>query len=1106
MGNVISSVVQIAVGLGTGGFGSMVLSFALSMVASAVISKIFAPDQPKGGNVAEQANPGNRQQLPPAGDNKIPVVYGSAYVGGIITDLTISNNNQDVYWVLALSEVTNTDANSTGGPDAITFGNIYWGGKRVVFDANGYSVTGLLDESTNETQDITGKMDIYLYSNGSNNPYNSSQSAISVLSTAGLVYTWDSNKLMSNCAFAIIHLKYSQSKNLTGLQQTRFQVINSRKNTGDCFKDYLVSSRYGAAIAPALIDTVSLDALTAYSNTPIGYQTYTGGSSTLKRFEFNGTVDTSQKIMNNLQIMADCCDCLLKYNEITGKWGVIVQTPTVVPVMNINDSNMVSGITITPIDLANSFNIIEVKFPDGTAKDSFNSATFDLATLNPSLLFPNEPVNKQSVNLNLVNNNVTAQYIANRLLEAAREDLQVNVEIGFTGLQLEAGDIVTVTSANYGWTDKMFRLNKVVEKFAETGEITTALTMLEFNPAVYDDYYVTQFTPSPNTGIGSPTAFGTIPAPFISNSYPNIANPAFNVNVTASSAGITQYAEIWYSAYQYPTSAQRIFATTTQVQANGDPYDINEAMPPVQLLNIPAGDWYFFSRMVNSLASSDFSPASTKFVWRPTTFQFTERYVSVAYADDINGGGFTFNPRNKVYYGLYNTSANAVSNTASDYTWYLSDPNFGSNIYLAYINREARKFSFATDFATYAAGTAAFVPSSATKFDPSIWSALPDGTNIIDLDVRTGQLTQTGSTTVGAGQIAITNNPDGRVIASLDKLLDFGGAYTKTGAASSLTIDIYGRVLGFGVADDFYFTDQTFTATAGQTVFTPTTRDAGYITGQDLIFKNGILLDTTDYTETNSNFTLNVACDVGDKITCISMRAVSSTANYESLHITVESVSTNSIVWNAVTMPYQTINVGDILTFANTGTPTQYTVTNVNYSTRTITFSSSITANATDTVYRYRAAASSYPVFSRFSADLVDANTYTPTEWNIHSGYELLFINGSALTDGDYDIAGNTITNFPSLTTGKITVIQFSENNLTTPTGNPVNISTYSVANQTTYGFTYAPDAFDLYGNGVLLIEPDDYTTTTGSYSLVTAYSNNQNILVQQTFARAGAA
>ena len=161
-----------------------IVAFAINMVASTIISKIFAPSAPDQSNLnAQQPNPGNRQQLPPAGDNKLPVVYGSAYVGGIVTDLTISEDNQDIYWVMALSEVTNTETG--GSPDVITFGDVYWGGKKCVFDGTDLTkVVSLQDPSTGETQDVSGYINVYFYNNGSDNPANSSTSAITIMSDA----------------------------------------------------------------------------------------------------------------------------------------------------------------------------------------------------------------------------------------------------------------------------------------------------------------------------------------------------------------------------------------------------------------------------------------------------------------------------------------------------------------------------------------------------------------------------------------------------------------------------------------------------------------------------------------------------------------------------------------------------------------------------------------------------------------------------------------------------------------------------------------------------------------------------------------------------------
>jgi hypothetical protein len=1086
------------------------ISFAIQMVASAILSKLLAPSPPsQAAQSAPDPNPGSRAQTPPAGNNKLPVVYGQAWTGGIITDLSITNDNQTLYYVFALSEVTNTESGSSvGSADEITFGDIYWGGKKCIFDGvDTTKVIALEDPSTNESQDISGYMNIYLYKNGSNAPANSTTSAITVMSNSNLTYQWDSSKLMTNCAFAIIQLKYSQSRNLIGLSATNFEIFNARKAPGDCFLDYLTSTRYGASIPLDNIDTTSLTALNVYSNETITYTPYSGGSATMKRFEYNGSLDTSQKLMKNIQSMADCCDCLVKYNEITGLWGVIVQTPTYTVAMDINDTNMIGPISISPIDISNSFNIIECKFPDGSQQDSFNAATFDLQEINPSLLFPNEPVNKQSVSLYLTNNSVTAQYIANRMLEAAREDLQIQCEINYIGLELEAGDIVTVTNVNYGWSAKLFRIMKVIEKFGDNGTVTATLSLSEYNPAIYDDYNVTSFIPANNSGLGSPVTFGTVYPPTIVAQYPTNTNPSFVLRIQTSSAGISDYAEIYYSAYQYPTDDQLIFAGTTAIQPVGVPYVVNTYMPDVTLTNIPTGDWYFFSRMVNSLASSNYSLASTVLVWRPTTFQYVEKYLSVAYADNITGtSNFNLNPRNRTYYGLANQTSTTPSTNPSDYSWYLADPTFATNKFLAYSNRTGRKFSFATDQAAYAAGTASFVPTTASLYDPSVWSALPDGLNIIDLDVRTGQLIGTGTTTTATGEIAIVNTADGQVVAALAKFLDFGGPSTFTGDATTLTIDVYGRVVGFSAADSFYMTINNFVATSGQTVFS-VTRDAAYIVGQCLVYENGILLSQTDFTDASSSVTLSIGATVGANITVVSMRAISTSTYYDLMNMSVLSVASNVVTWNNANAPWDLIEIGDTVSFTNVGTPTHYTVTGVDYVNSQITFSSPVTSVvAGSRIYFYRAAGSSYRIFSRYTTNQTNASSYTPTLWSFDTGFELPFINGAAMTALDYNLSTNTYSSVPNVFSGDLDIIQFTGNNLTTPTGSIVNMIAYTVIGQVGYPFNSIPNALNVYMNGALLVGGTDYTSTTTSYTLTVTPLDNTTIMGQQTFARYGAA
>ena len=1101
---------MILAGAALGSAGVAAAAFAINIVASAIISKAFAPNINTGSD-----NPGNRAQVPPAGDNKLPVIYGSAYVGGVITDLSITSNNQNLYYVLSLTEVTNTETGGT--PDTFTFGDIYFGGKKCIFDVSDPTkIVALLDESTGVSEtNVDGNLFMYLYRNGSSSGVNTSLTAIQVMQDSSLTYQWDSTKLMSNCAFAIVKITYNAEANLTGIQQTKFKLTNSRFAPGDCFFDYLTSTRYGAAIPVAGVDVGSLSALNTYSAGAYTYTPSGGGTATQARFTFNGVIDPNQSIMSNLQAMAACCDCLLKYNEITGLWGVIVQSPSYSYAMDLNDSNIISAIQVTPLDMVSSYNIAEVKFPDGTDNDSFNTATYNLAVLNPSLMYPNEPVNKQSISLPLVNNSVQAQYLANRFLEGGREDLQVKLTINYSGFQLEAGDLVTITNTNYGWAAKVFRVSQVIENFEQGGQLTTSLTLMEYNPAIYDDIPITQFTPAPNTGIGSPLTFGTLYTPSVTNIQTSSPVPSFDVAVTASSNGIVQYAEVYYSAFSSPTEQQRFFVGTTAINSAGNPYDPSSSMGVVTVTNLPQGDWYFSVKYVNSLGASGFSGSSSVLNWRPLTFQYENRYLAIAYADNATGtSGFSYSPRNKAYFGLYN---NVSANGGTDptlYKWYLSPVNFGTSTdnFLLYANRSNRKFSFNVGNAGYVNLGGAFVPTETSVYDSTVWSGLIDPAggvqSFIDLDRSTGQVIVNGfsSPNQNDGFLSITNNTDGQMRVNLQQFLNFGaGIYTKSFDVAKLTVDVYGRVVGFLEQDQFFYTETVYTATAAQTTFS-NTHTVGWI----LVFLNGVLLDTTEYSETSTTVVMANACAAGEVIVIFYMRGVSTSASYVQTNMTIASSTTNTITYSNA--PWQIVNVGDKMTFTDVvlpSPPTQYTVQSINTTTKVITFTTTIAgATAGNQVYIARAAGSSYAPFSRYKVALTAATTYTPTTWAIQNGAESIYVNGAQINEIDYNISGLAIDGFPAPLTGNMTIILFAPNNLNVPASNVVNVTAYSTAGQTTYPFTSNPLSLEIFANGALLAQGAsyDYTASSANYILTTAYNNNSTLLNQQTFARDGAA
>ena len=1091
------------------------VAFIVTLAVSMVVAKAAASGLDNGA-AGDSPNPGNRQSFPPATDNKIPVAYGTAWIGGIITDMTISVDNQWMYYVIALSEVTGANGDATAG-DVLDITQVYFGGRRCVFDSSlKYKVVGLQDPSTLVTDPAcTDNLNIYLYRNGVNTPINSSFNAYTLMSGGGpfpvnLQYIWTVQK-MSNCAFAIVQMRYNQSANLTSFQPMRFRVVNPRKSPASCFYDYMTNKVYGAGIDPAYIDQTSLTSLDVYSNQTIPYTTYSGTTSTFRRFEFNGVIDTNRPVMDNLQEMATCADCLIKYNEITGKWGVIVQQETYTVAATLNDSNLIGAFTINPIDISSSYNVIECKFPNTDYQDSFDSVSFDLKQIAPQLLYPNEPINKQTVTLSLVNSDITAQYIANRLLEAAREDLTLTCKMNYAGIQLEAGDIVQIYNTNYGWceptfpTGKLFRVNKVTESFGSDGSITADLILNEFNPQVYDDKNITQFTPSLNTGLPNALTFGTLAAPLVITTTQSVTSPVpnFYVRVTTPAYGIVQYAEIYYSASL--SGADAIYVGTTEIMPSGNPYVNGSVMPDVLVTGIAAGNWYFFYRVVNTFGKSALSAPSALLYWRPMTFTYPKKYLLIAYANNNTGTtGFSFNRANKSYFGITNQDDTSSISDPTQYKWYPTASGFGTTQFLLYANWGNRSMSFGVGTAAYKSGSGNFVSTTA-GYPDAIWSALIDASNAsiqtnINLDDPTGQFIITG-TTANSGQLAVQPTADGKLQVSLDKFLNFGqvnGAdvLEKTVQPAYLTVDIYGRVKGFEYPDNFYMTITNFNSTNGQTSF-PISRAVNYEAGNCLVFQNGILVDVSEYTDSASSVSFTVGRTGGDRIQIISFRSVH-LANAGSFvtgkKYTITTVGSTD--WNACS------------TLASRSwSGTSWAVGG--------TFVASAVGSGTGV------ASNVYNSFSRFTQTVTSAASVTPTT-AVTSGFEYIFVNGVAYYDGDYDFFNGNFTNFPSdqdntgLLTGTITFMQWAANNLTTPNGNPYVVWSPTASGQTTYSFGLQQYAFNLFMNGVLntvsnpasgvTSSPFDYTTGSGTYTLANTPSALTSLLLQQTFKSEGAA
>jgi len=626
----MAAIVSTIIAAATAFAATAVGKFVINLVASFVISSLLARRGNRGAGA--QSNAGTRVMLGPSTDNKIPMVYGSAYMKGIIVDAKISTDQKTMWYVVAFSETVDSAAGT------MNIEEIYWGDKKLIFD--GFDRTKVVQwtNSSGETEDQPkDSIFVYQYNDGSSSPINGTGStAIQVLSDAEipLAQRWDSNKKMSKLVFCIFKLKYNADKGITSLPEITALVTNTLSQPGSVIKNYLTNSRYGVGLSLDYVDTASLTALDTYSAQTITYTPSTGiGSSSTNRYSINGPIDTSRTFLENLTDLVESCDSWLQWNEVQGKWAVIpnrayTSTSTIV---QISDSNILGGINITPIDLNSTFNRVEVQFPNYKIKDQPGFYATDLADYPNLRRSPNEPDNTLSLQLPMVNNVIQASFIAARRLLQSREDLVINFQMDYSGLQIDAGDIIGIHHDVYGWGrntktgqwydatqtmpwGKLFRVTQVQEDRGADGTVYARIVASEYNNRVYSDdtSNLRDFDVEINTGIADPNILDTPQAPQIINTNSIAQIPSFTVRSQIPAQGSVRAVEYWYG-----TNTNTATSTLWMTQpAPGQPFYTNSSNADTEVTALTTGTYYWRVRHVGSRRKSAYSQPTTQ-IWNP---------------------------------------------------------------------------------------------------------------------------------------------------------------------------------------------------------------------------------------------------------------------------------------------------------------------------------------------------------------------------------------------------------------------------------------------------------------------------------------------------------
>lgn len=634
-------------------FAVAATTFAIRLATTLAIASLLQPKPPTVGS----GTPGGELQLGPATDNKLPVVYGTAYVSPIIVDAILSTDQQTIWYVLAFSETT---------PGTVSFEEIWYDGKLLMFDpTNPNEIVGWWTRPKKNSkiggvieQGPAGSVGMYFYNNGSNqtgtqhrtfglpgSTYGTGSSyvdgglkttdvtAISVLQDGRIPGTlqWTANDKMTNCVFAILRLNYNPNNGVHGLGQMTAKLVNTLNAPGDVIQDYLTNTTYGCAVPLANVNTDSLTRLNTISAAPLEIlDTEDNTVTNTFIYELNGIVDTTQDCLTNLDNMAQSCDSWIQWDERLAQWGVIpnqslLQSGLTTSTMTVVTADQIlGGINLVPTDLKASANKITVSFPNA---DIIGQTDYRYYWLESEFKSPNEPENNIDINYPFCNNSIQGTYLGYRKLWMSREDVVINFSMDYSGIHINAGDIIAVNHEWYGWgpgayngevfPGKPFRVTQIKEAKDDKGFLSVLITAVSYNDSIYTTTNPHYYTPD-EFGLLTATNYISQPdAPIITQV--NTSTNTFVVQGNIPQYGNVLGMEFWYSVTVPDWVNNNYTLLSTQyyaVPGRGTvyPHYQTDGVTPFYeqtvAVNLPPGDYYFKTRAVGPNTTSDFSDAS----------------------------------------------------------------------------------------------------------------------------------------------------------------------------------------------------------------------------------------------------------------------------------------------------------------------------------------------------------------------------------------------------------------------------------------------------------------------------------------------------------------
>jgi len=482
------------------------VAYVAMVAVSMAVSRLLAPKMPSMGDLNDRGimtrSPVSARQI----------IYGQAKVSGTVVFLATSGvKNEYLHLVVTLA-----------GHEVQEIGEVYFNEDLVLTGSGDGYATGKYAPVVNG---YTGSL-IHKHLG------TTTQTVDSTLQSDFPV-DWDSNHRLQGIAYIYCKLTFSNEIFVGGIPNISC-VVKGKKvynpstlataysaNPALCLRDYLTDADLGMGMDTSEIDDASVIAAANVCDGQV--QIKPSSPATYEnRYECNGQAITSSTPDSIIGQILSSMGGTIAYS---GGQVVVYAAAYRAPTVTLDETHMAGGFTVsTRLSARDRVNAVKGTFI--SSENQWAAADFPQITSATYLAADDGIYHWRDVILPFTTSSSAAQRIARINLRQAREEIIFTAKFNLTAMQLRAGDTVSLTNANLGFSSKVFQV--IAWSLSSDGTPPTPVIELQLRETaatVYDWDVADEVAveSAPNT---------TLPNPFS-------IDPPTNLTLTAD--GTTQF-------------------------------------------------------------------------------------------------------------------------------------------------------------------------------------------------------------------------------------------------------------------------------------------------------------------------------------------------------------------------------------------------------------------------------------------------------------------------------------------------------------------------------------------------------------------------------------